>query len=392
MKNNTVQHTASGLITRYDVGVGLLVYSPYSGLIFAIHDDDVKMVFDWIDKRRSNIESIEYKKFLGFGWSVARNEVEYPIPHLLPHPNKFPIMLRPKYPIVINWLITGVCPLMCKYCFAEDLMRNTALEPSANDVNRIVKAILSYKPLAVVLTGGDPLSSPHLLNAIKLLYERVGVILDTSAYAFSTKHLSILKKYKVAVRISFDSERPEINQKQRPSCSKNDKGYTLRAAIKALCMCIENGITVSVQSVATKNTANDLPALGDKLYRLGVPSWRIFKVQSSKKNIEGYNELVGSKRKQGRLYRHIFSELGNAHKNLWNKQMAVQVAENETPNAVILVSPDGVFYTESNIRPGKVVLDEHNRTRPRLSLLRNKVNMHAHAERYFNLTWPKYDD
>jgi hypothetical protein len=40
--------------------------------------------------------------------------------------------------------------------------------------------------------------------------------------------------------------------------------------------------------------------------------------------------------------------------------MVVQIALNETPNAVILVGPDGSFYTESNTIVAKVILDEEN--------------------------------
>lgn len=285
-----------------------------------------------------------------------------------------------------------MCPLACRYCYAEDLMRNKNKEPKNENINRIAKAILFYKPLAVVLTGGDPLCSPYLLKAIRLLSGHTGIIVDTSANTFTTKHLSVFKKYNVVVRVSFDSEQPKINQKQRPIWSKDNRlqhncVYTLDAAVKTLCDCLRKGITVVVQSVVTQYTANDLPALGNKLYRLGVHAWRVFKVQPSEKNMDGYKELIGSEDKQNRLYPHIFTELNKAYRNVWKKQMSLQITQNEIPNAVILVSPDGIFYTESNVRPGKVVLDEKNPTLPRPDILRNKVNIHAHAERYLNLTY-----
>ena len=47
---------------------------------------------------------------------------------------------------------------------------------------------------------------------------------------------------------------------------------------------------MTVQTVATKKNANDLVTLGDKLYRLGVRSWRIFKVAPSKASYDGYIE------------------------------------------------------------------------------------------------------
>ena len=49
--------------------------------------------------------------------------------------SSFPIgmdgpVTMPRQPILINWLITGRCPLACRYCYAEDLMRDEALEPN----------------------------------------------------------------------------------------------------------------------------------------------------------------------------------------------------------------------------------------------------------------------
>lgn len=60
----------------------------------------------------------------------------------------------PHQPILINWLITGRCPLTCRYCYVEDLMRDEALEPKSVDIERIVESILSLNPLVVVVKGG----------------------------------------------------------------------------------------------------------------------------------------------------------------------------------------------------------------------------------------------
>jgi len=62
--------------------------------------------------------------------------------------------------------------------------------------------------------------------------------------------------------------------------------------------------------------------------------------------------------------------------------MAVQITHDEAPNAVVLVGPDGVFYTESNMSLGKIILDEEHPDAPSLDTIGMKVNMLAHAERY----------
>jgi MoaA/NifB/PqqE/SkfB family radical SAM enzyme len=280
-------------------------------------------------------------------------------------------------------------------------MRNEALEPKSADIERIVESILSLNPLVVVVTGGDPLFSGHLADAVHLLSGKVGIVVDTSGYTFTPKHLELFKQHHVSVRISLDSERPKVNQAQRPL----HRGYpklakqnipTAVAAINTLCQCLDAGLCVTVQTVATKKNANDLVALGDKLYRLGVHSWRIFKVAPSKASYEGYKKLVGEVTDEGKKitgkkargpYEFAFKNVQAAYLSTWHRSMVVQIAPNETPNAVILVGPDGTFYTESNTIVAKVTLDDENPKRPRLDAILNKVDMLAHARRYLNLTY-----
>lgn len=389
MKSEIVQQTKSGLITRYDTGIGFLVYSPYSGLIFAVHQDDVPGVLAWLNKKDKHPPSEEYEKALGPGWIIRYDQAQYPMPQLLPESKYDEGILYTRYPMLINWFVTGRCPLACEYCYAEDLMRGKVREPETADIERVAKAILSYRPLVVVLTGGDPLFTQNLSKAIELLHERVGIIIDTSGYTFTSKHLSLFKRYNVTVRISFDSELPELNKDQRPlhhdyRPSQNQTDNTLFAALRTLCDCLNAGLTVSVQSVATNKSVHDLLDLGDKLLRLGVHSWRVFEVQPSGQRIEEFKRWVATKRQ----YEHHFGQLLKSYNGLWKRRMSLQVVHNATPNAVILVAPDGTFYTESNVKPGKVVVDKDRPAQPRLKILHEKVDMHAHAKRYLNLTFP----
>ena len=90
-------------------------------------------------------------------------------------------------------------------------MRDEAIEPKSVDIERIVESILSLNPLVVVLTGGYLLFSGHLTDAVHLLSGKVGIVLDTSGYTFTRKHLELFKQYHVSVRISLDSEPPKVN-------------------------------------------------------------------------------------------------------------------------------------------------------------------------------------
>ena len=252
-----VLRTKSGLFVRKDAGFGLFVYSPYLGIIFACAEEDSERVIMWLDQRCDKAPSAKYEEVLGPGWSIPLKKAKYLVPpYLLPDADAWPILPNTNRPILINWLLTGNCPLSCKYCYAEDLMRGKCQEPNETDIEQIAETILSFKPLAVVLTGGDPLFSPNLEKAIILLHQKTGLIVDTSAYTFNSNHLRIFKQYNVFVRISIDSERPRINDELRPVSNEYPKmrkkhSSTVDAAINALTQCIDENISIAVQTVAT---------------------------------------------------------------------------------------------------------------------------------------------
>lgn len=394
-----VKKTTSGLYIRNDDKIGLLVYSPYTGLTYAVHHSDSQNAYKWLNKKKPK-ELLEiYETSLGAGWATSITNFVSIGQRLLPSPDLWTTLPATDYPILINWFLTGKCPLDCVYCYAEDLMRHRVDEPNEAGIVKRAEEILRLKPLVVVLTGGDPLSSPYLETALELLSGKVGLVVDTSAYGFSEKRLQLFKKYNVNVRISLDSEIPALNQRQRPLLIKKKTAkQTALPAIDAICHCLDEGVTTTVQTVATKKNANNLVSLGDKLYRLGVRSWRVFKVAPSKIKMENYNKFVGTNTDSGGKYHgkkargpyaYNFEILMNASSNRWNNEMDIQVTFNEKVNSVILLGPDGIFYTESVLRPGKAIIDDINPQSPSLESFKYVVDMNAHAERYLNATYKK---
>lgn len=180
MISNLVSRTRSGVIVRHEESQDLLAYSPYNSLIFAVQSTYAKEVISWLNKQRPTAPSKEFEKALGPGWFIGHDAAEYNLPQLLPNSNEaWHGFNNPKWPILINWFITGNCPLDCKYCYAEDLMRGRCKEPDESEIVKIANTILSYNPLCVVITGGDPLFSSHLSIVLKLLHGKTGIMIDT---------------------------------------------------------------------------------------------------------------------------------------------------------------------------------------------------------------------
>lgn len=399
MVSNQTRVTKSGVVAFRDNAFGLVAYSPYTGLLYAVHSTIAENILLWLDGKLEKPHCDRSLKTLGNGWAIENNSALYPIPQLLPNLESWDSVPIPSRPLLINWLITGRCPLACRYCYAEDLMRNEELEPSQEAIIQIGNRILSHGPAAVVITGGDPLFSPRLVDAVAVLSGKTGIIVDTSGYTLTSEHITLFAKHKVAVRVSVDSTIPRIHGAQRPTSNLYPgfvkKGGSLESALSAIERLMNHGITTSVQTVATKKTANDLIALGDVLLKLGIRSWRIFKVAPSVARFDEWKTLVGSHSDSGAKYSgkqargpydHAFREVIKASSSVWGNQMIVQVTTGDSPNSVVLVAPDGRFMTESNTGHGKLVIDPNRPKAPRSSEISKSIDLAGHVARYLNLT------
>jgi molybdenum cofactor biosynthesis enzyme MoaA len=256
--------------------------------------------------------------------------------------------------------------------------------PSSDSVVERAQTILSFGPLAVVLTGGDPLQSRWLNLAIEQLSGRAGLIVDTNGVGLTDEHVGLFQRNGVAVRISMDSEMSVVNARLRPSnCGESSAAV----ALDAICRCTAAGLPVTVQTVATVFNVSDLPFLGDKLFRLGVRHWRILQVAPSVGSSEGYRIASGSDRTARSLpFDRAWSTLRTRklppRVRSWASGMAVTTVGRKSPNAVILVGPDGVFYTESDLLVGKTLIDPGSPCTPALDSIHLRVDMLSHIKRY----------
>lgn len=402
---SNVRRTASGLYIRDEPHLGLLVYSPYSGLIFAVERSHVPEVLQWLDGKFDSPRAPQIAAALGHGWHTNGMRFVVPVPHLLPKPGDWPHVGVTKYPILLNWFITGQCPLDCQYCYAEDLMRGRRPEPSGSEITERATRVLALSPLVVVLTGGDPLFGGNFRFAVEALAGKTGILVDTSGYTLNDRHITMMKEYHVCARISIDAERPRIHNLLRPVYPmypqlKTTLGPSYDRALQAIVRLKEAGVPVAIQTVATKKNVNELLAFGDKLASLGVEHWRIFKVSPSNAKMPNYRKLVGMEKDSGETlvrkpvtdpYGHHFREIAAAAKSRWAGRMNVQLTSNDSPNAIIMLEPGGTFVTESNVPGGgKVLVDGDFPETPRVDILPTRVNMAAHVERYLNITSQRY--
>jgi MoaA/NifB/PqqE/SkfB family radical SAM enzyme len=338
-------------------------------------DSGKKKLYSWLNGKKDPSVESTYSKVLGPGWKFPVSEAEPQLYRYLSSNGKLVTNSKADYPLVINWLITSRCLCKCEYCYSKDVMAKGLKEPDEEDIVRIANAILNFKPLAVVLTGGDPLCSDNLENILKCLYKKTGIIVDTNGFNFEHKHVRLFKKYKVFVRISFDSQNPKHNNSLRPS--KNGS-CSLREAINAIDKCLQNQIPVGIQTVVTKKNFGNIIPISEKLPRIGVQCWRL-QIVANHKMANNFEKMSPNKK---RFYKEIAPRIVSGIGRKAMGSMYVDVVHNNIPNSVILVLPDGGFFTELG-GSGKIPIDPANVKNPSLQSFRDGVlNREGHSDRY----------
>lgn len=381
--DNNVHRTKSGIYVRYDESVGSFAFSPYTGIVYGINFQDSDRVVSWLECESESVDK-SYYDTLGVGFKYPIENAIFEDDRLLPNPKLWSdVMFLPK-PLVINWLITGKCTHNCIYCYASDMMWNNAEEPNEDIIRETASNILTLNPLVVVLSGGEPLQSPFLKLIVELLANRVGIIIDTNGFLWNDDHIELFRKYNIVVRISLDSQRPVINDKYRMvRGSKKNHVYGGSKAISLLNRCLDDGIACVVHTVVTKDNINDLVAMGERYVSLGLKVWRICRLAyaNDKPTIQdkcGYDE---------KKYAHFYDIIHRRAMNTWHRKMQVIIQKNleRERNSVILVSPSGVFMTESPIYgAGKVVIDTTSPKHPSELHLIRRINWWGHYNRYLN--------
>lgn len=367
---------------------GLFIFNNLTGLIYFVSKESSESVIQWLKEPSKHCVSEEFEESLGAGWYRDIRKSNLNNSQVLPDLDKWNSQY-PDYPLAINWFLTGSCPLDCSYCYAEDLMRKNVNNPRLTEVIRIVENILDLNPLVVVITGGDPLMSPYLKDAVKSLHDKVGLILDTSGHQLKPDMAKFLRDYNVSIRISLDSDNPEVNNIQRPLMNKKHqrKRDGIKVELQAIKTCLELDLPLTIQTVLTNRNAASIIEFGEFLVKMGIQIWRIQRLQEPSHKILKDDYRMLNLNSEDRSVDNAIRKLKSRSKSEWKERISVKITENNysNRNSVILVSPDGKFYTESINTSGKFLIDTENPHTPSRKAILKFINHSGHLVRYLNL-------
>jgi MoaA/NifB/PqqE/SkfB family radical SAM enzyme len=289
-------------------------------------------------------------------------------------------------PLVVNCFATTECPLRCRYCYADDLMRASP----DTDVDLVAATAAAVPAMVAVLTGGEPLFRPDLTAAlIDRLAERTALVLDTSGVGDLDALLPALVAHRVHLRVSLDGLDASANDRLRPLAGRNrgpavGSGATgsAAAARETLRRAAAAGVATTVQTVVTSanHHPDTLRRLRDDLIDAGVRNWVLHVLVPAGKAAEPRNAAL----RPAATVRHTLADLV---RDATMAELPLNIratATDSAANYALIIGGRGDLYVEGD-HGGKVRIagpgDPADRV---MAALARHVSPAAAAGRYLN--------
>lgn len=179
-----------------------------------------------------------------------------------------------RQPFVLAWELTRACNLACVHCRAEAQLRRDPRELTTREALRVIDDIAGFDiPPVLILTGGDPMRRPDLLDLIR--YATVQGIRCTLTPAGTP--LASLARLRAAqeaglsrVAISLDGPTASLHDAFRGV--DGSFGWTLAIARHAR----ELDLPLQVHTTLCRRTLPYLPAMAALAEELGAVVWAVF--------------------------------------------------------------------------------------------------------------------
>lgn len=178
-------------------------------------------------------------------------------------------------PLLVFWESTKACPLACKHCRADAILKPLPGELTTQEGKRLIEQVAQFgdpKPL-LIITGGDPLMRADLFELVDYA-NSLSVPVSLAPAVSPNLTPEVMKEMKQAgvksVSISLDGAFPETHDELRgvPGSYKE--------TVTAIRTAVEIGLPVQVNTVVWRKSLGELPDVAYLLKNLGVKIWEVF--------------------------------------------------------------------------------------------------------------------
>jgi AdoMet-dependent heme synthase len=176
-------------------------------------------------------------------------------------------------PFLVIWETTQACDLACLHCRAEAQPARHAGELSTAEAARMMEDVRRFGHPLFVLTGGDPLKRP---DVVELVEHGAGLGLRMGMTPSGTPLMTpaILRRLRDAglsrLAVSLDGSTPAIHDRFRGV--DGSFAWTLRMLMAAR----ELGLSTQINTTVSNHNLADFDRLMELMTDLGISLWSVF--------------------------------------------------------------------------------------------------------------------
>jgi AdoMet-dependent heme synthase len=178
-------------------------------------------------------------------------------------------------PFIVIWETTRACALACVHCRAEAMPHRDPGELDTREGYRLIDRVAAFgdPPPLLVLTGGDPLRRPDVVDLVAHARRR-GLIVSltpSGTGAATEDRLRALRDAGLArLAVSLDAAGPEAHDAFRGVLGSHRQTLRILERARAL------GLPVQVNTTVCRQTVDELPALAVRVEALQPVLWALF--------------------------------------------------------------------------------------------------------------------
>ncbi|HSJ23126.1 MAG TPA: TIGR04053 family radical SAM/SPASM domain-containing protein [Longimicrobiales bacterium] len=176
-------------------------------------------------------------------------------------------------PYLVIWETTRSCDLACKHCRAEAVTNRHPLELTTAEAKRMMDDVRRFGRPLFVLTGGDPLKRPDVVELVEY-GTSIGLRMAMTPSGTPLMTEPVLRQLKDAglarLAVSLDGSTPAIHDAFRGVDGSWD--WTINMLRTAR----EIGLTTQVNTTVSLHNLTDFDALCELMVGLGITLWSVF--------------------------------------------------------------------------------------------------------------------
>ena len=172
--------------------------------------------------------------------------------------------LRPLNGVILIWNLTNRCNLYCKHCYAS-ANQDKSEELNLEEIKEIAEDLRKNGVKFAILSGGEPLLREDIYDIARILKEKgIKTYLSTNGILINEENVKAIKENFDYVGISLDGK-PEVHDRFR------GKRGAFQESLKALKLCLSEGIKVGLRFTLSRMTVESLPYIFELTKELSVP-------------------------------------------------------------------------------------------------------------------------